>query len=260
MQEKFDKAHRLRLDLTTALENDELFLEFQPIVRTTNCSIVSAEALLRWRHPTRGIIPPGEFIPIAEDSGLICDIGAWVLRQACSAAQRWPEQVNISVNVSPRQFELDDIVQTVSNALRMSGLAPGRLRLEITESVFFSKDSSNLYTMNELENLGVKLVLDDFGTGYSSLSYLDTFRFDIVKIDKSFIHKSTNSVGTLPILEAIIGITKALKLQVTAEGVETPEQLEHVRRLGCQYAQGYLFGKPGTEAAFLQRLQNVAAV
>jgi diguanylate cyclase (GGDEF)-like protein/PAS domain S-box-containing protein len=260
MQEKFDKAHRLRLDLMTALENDELFLEFQPIVRTTNCSIVSAEALLRWRHPTRGIIPPAEFIPIAEDSGLICDIGAWVLRQACSAAQRWPEQVNISVNVSPRQFELDDIVQTVSNALQRSGLAPGRLRLEITESVFFSKDSSNLYTMNELENLGVKLVLDDFGTGYSSLSYLDTFRFDIVKIDKSFIHKSTNSLGTLPILEAIIGITKALKLQVTAEGVETPEQLEHVRRLGCQYAQGYLFGKPGTEAAFLQRLQNVAAV
>lgn len=114
--------------------------------------------------------------------------------------------------------------------------------------------------MNELENLGVKLVLDDFGTGYSSLSYLDTFRFDIVKIDKSFIRKSTNSLGTLPILEAIMGITRALKLQVTAEGVETPEQLEHVRRLGCQFAQGYLFGKPGTEAELLQHLQNTTCV
>ena len=140
MQEKFDKAHRLRLDLMTALENDELFLEFQPIVRTSDCAIIGAEALLRWRHPTRGIISPAEFIPIAEDSGLICDIGAWVLRQACNAAQRWPAHVNISVNVSPRQFELGDIVQTVSNALQLSGLTPDRLKLEITESVFISKE------------------------------------------------------------------------------------------------------------------------
>lgn len=254
MQEKFDKAHRLRLDLATALENQELFLEYQPIVRTADCSIVGSEALLRWRHPTRGVISPAEFIPIAEDSGLICGIGAWVLLQACSAAQRWSAPVNISVNVSPRQFELDDILQTVSNALHLSGLAPHRLRLEITESVFFSKDTSNLFTMNELQNLGVKLVLDDFGTGYSSLSYLDTFRFDFVKIDKSFILKSTICAETQPILEAIIGITSALKLPVTAEGVETQEQLNHVKRLGCQFAQGYLFGRPGPEAALFSHL------
>ena len=163
--------------------------------------------------------------------------------------------MSVSVNVSPRQFELGDIVQTVADALRLSGLAPTRLKLEITESVFISKESSNLYMMNELQNLGLSLVLDDFGTGYSSLSYLDTFRFDLVKIDRSFIAKSTDAEETQPLLEAIIGITSALKLPVTAEGVETQEQFERVRKLGCQYAQGYLFGRPGTEAAFLQRLQ-----
>ena len=257
MQEKFDRAHRLRLDLMTALENEELYLAFQPIIRTSDGAIIGAEALLRWRHPTHGLISPAEFIPIAEDSGLICDIGSWVLHQACHAAQAWPAGVRISVNVSPRQFELGDIVQTVADALRLSGLAPDRLKLEITESVFISKESSNLYMMNELQNLGLSLVLDDFGTGYSSLSYLDTFRFDLVKIDRSFIAKSTHAEETQPLLEAIIGITSALKLPVTAEGVETPEQFARVRKLGCHYAQGYLFGKPGTEAEFLQRLQEV---
>ena len=255
MQAKFDRAHRLRFELAAALENKELYLEFQPIIRTQDGEIVGAEALLRWRHPTHGVIPPAEFIPIAENSGLICEIGAWMLDQACRAAQGWPAKIGISVNVSPRQFELGDIVQTVADALHRSGLAPERLKLEITESVFISKESANLYMMNELQNLGLSLVLDDFGTGYSSLSYLDTFRFDLVKIDRSFIAKSTNA-ETQPLLKAITGITSALKLPVTAEGVETPEQFERVRKLGCQYAQGYLFGKPGTEAAFLQRLQE----
>jgi diguanylate cyclase (GGDEF)-like protein/PAS domain S-box-containing protein len=260
MQEKFDRAHRLRFDLATALENEELYLEFQPIIRTSDEAIIGAEALLRWRHPTRGFISPAEFIPVAEDSGLICEIGAWVLHRACAAAQGWPAEISVSVNVSPRQFELGNIVQTVADALRRSGLAPERLKLEITESVFISKESSNLYMMNELQTLGLSLVLDDFGTGYSSLSYLDTFRFDLVKIDRSFVAKSTNAGETHPLLEAIIGITSALKLPVTAEGVETQEQSERIRKLGCQYAQGYLFGKPGTETAFLQRLQDVVAV
>jgi diguanylate cyclase (GGDEF)-like protein/PAS domain S-box-containing protein len=255
MQEKFDRAHRLRFDLTTALENKELSLSFQPIIRTSDGAIIGAEALLRWRHPMRGLISPAEFIPIAEDSGLICEIGAWVLHQACHAAQGWPAEVSVSVNVSPRQFELGDLVQTVADALRHSGLAPERLKLEITESVFISKESSNLYMMNELQNLGVSLVLDDFGTGYSSLSYLDTFRFDLVKIDRSFIAKSNHAEETHPLLEAIIGITSALKLPVTAEGVETREQFERVRNLGCQYAQGYLFGKPGGQAELLRRLR-----
>ena len=257
MQEKFDRAHRLRLDLMTALENEELYLAFQPIIRTSDGAIIGAEALLRWRHPTHGLISPAEFIPIAEDSGLICDIGSWALHQACHAAQAWPAGVRVSVNVSPRQFELGDIVQTVSDALRLSGLAPDRLQLEITELVFISKESSNLYMMNELQNLGLSLVLDDFGTGYSSLSYLDTFHFDLVKIDRSFIAKSTHAEETQPLLEAIIGITSALKLLVTAEGVETPEQFARVRKMGCHYAQGYLFGRPGTEAEFLQRLHEV---
>jgi diguanylate cyclase (GGDEF)-like protein/PAS domain S-box-containing protein len=256
MQEKFDRAHRLRLDLMMALKNEELYLEFQPIIRTSDGTIDGAEALLRWQHPTRGLISPTEFIPIAEDSGLICEIGSWVLHQACAAAQKWSTEVSISVNVSPRQFELGDIVQTVADALRHSGLAPERLKLEITESVFISKESANLYMMNELQNLGLNLVLDDFGTGYSSLSYLDTFRFDLVKIDRSFIAKSSNAEETQPLLEAIIGITTALKLPVTAEGVETHEQFERVRKLGCQYAQGYLFGKPMAEATFLQWLQG----
>ena len=257
MQEKFDRAHRLRLDLMTALENEELYLAFQPIIRMSDGAINGAEALLRWRHPTHGLISPEEFIPIAEDSGLICDIGSWVLHQACHTAQAWPADVRISVNVSPRQFELGDIVQIVADALRLSGLAPDRLALEITESVFISRESSNLYMMSELQNLGLSLVLDDFGTGYSSLSYLDTFRFDLVKIDRSFIAKSNHAEETQPLLEAIIGITSALKLPVTAEGVETQEQFARVRKLGCHYAQGYLFGVPGTEAEFLQRLQEV---
>jgi diguanylate cyclase (GGDEF)-like protein/PAS domain S-box-containing protein len=252
MQEKFDRAHRLRFDLTTALDNAELNLAFQPIIRTLDGAIIGAEALLRWRHPMRGCISPAEFIPIAEHSGLICEIGAWVLHQACHAAQAWPAELSVSVNVSPRQFELGDLVQTVADALRRSGLAPERLKLEITESVFLSKESSNLYLMNELQNLGVSLVLDDFGTGYSSLSYLDTFRFDLVKIDRSFIAKSNHAEETHPLLEAIIGITSALKLPVTAEGVETQEQFERVRKLGCQYAQGYLFGKPGGQAELLR--------
>jgi EAL domain-containing protein (putative c-di-GMP-specific phosphodiesterase class I) len=260
MQEKFDREHRLRLDLTTALENDELFFEFQPIIRTSDGAVIGAEALLRWRHPTHGLISPAEFIPIAEDSGLICEIGAWLLHRACHAAQEWPADLSISVNISPRQFELGDIVQTVADVLRRSGLAPERLKLEITESVFISKESSNLYMMNELQNLGLSLVLDDFGTGYSSLSYLDTFRFDLVKIDRSFIAKSTGGEETQPLLEAIIGITSALKLPVTAEGVETPEQFERIRKLGCQYAQGHLFGRPGTEAAFLARLGDAMAL
>ena len=256
MQEKFDRAHRLRFDLATALDNEELKLAFQPIIRTSDGAIIGAEALLRWRHPVRGLISPAEFIPIAEDSGLICEIGAWVLHQACHVAQGWPAELSVSVNVSPRQFELGDLVKTVSDALRHSGLAPERLKLEITESVFISKESSNLYMMNELQTLGISLVLDDFGTGYSSLSYLDTFRFDLVKIDRSFIAKSNNAEETHPILEAIIGITSALKLPVTAEGVETQGQFERVRKLGCQYAQGYLFGKPAGEAELLQRLQE----
>ena len=254
MQEKFDRVHRLRLDLATALENDELYLEFQPIVRTSDGAIIGAEALLRWQHPTQGFISPAEFIPIAEDSGLICEIGAWLLDRACHAAQGWPPEMSLSVNVSPRQFELRDIVQTVADALRRSGLAPARLKLEITESVFISKELSNLYMMNELQSLGLSLVLDDFGTGYSSLSYLDTFRFDLVKIDRSFIAKSTDAEETQPLLEAIIGITTALKLPVTAEGVETEEQFERIRKLGCQYAQGYLFGQSVSEAAFLERI------
>ena len=257
MQANFDRAHWLRLDLKKARESGELYLEFQPIIRVSDGGIIGAEALLRWRHPTHGLISPAEFIPIAEESGLICDIGAWVLHQACHAARHWPLDATVSVNVSPRQFELDDIVQTVSDALRLSGLTPDRLNLEITESVFISKESSNLYVMNELQSLGVNLVLDDFGTGYSSLSYLDTFRFDVVKIDKSFIAKIDDSQKTQPILEAIIGITSALKLSVTAEGVETQEQFDHIRRLGCQYAQGYLLGVPAAEAVLLQCLKNI---
>jgi len=256
MQKKFDRAHRLRLDLMTALKKNEFYLEFQPIIRTSDGALDGAEALLRWQHPTWGLISPAEFVPIAEDSGLICEIGSWVLHQACLAAQRWSTALNISVNVSPRQFELGDIVQTAADALRRSGLAPARLKLEITESVFISKESASLYMMNELQNLGLSLVLDDFGTGYSALSYLDTFRFDLVKIDRSFIAKSGNAEEMQPLLEAIIGITSALKLPVTAEGVETWEQFECVRKLGCQYVQGYLFGKPATETAFSRGLRE----
>lgn len=259
MQAASDAVRHMRTDLAAALAKEELSLAFQPIVRVSDRLIVGVEALARWRHPQRGVVSPAEFIPVAEESGLIVDLGEWVLRQACTAARRWPDDVRVSVNVSPRQFELSNVATVVYGALGASGLPTKRLKLEVTESVLLSKNASCLRMLRECKDQGIKLAIDDFGTGYSSLAYLDAFTFDFLKIDKSFLSKIRTANDRQPIFEAIIGMAAALKLPVTAEGVEKEVQLEYIRSLGCDFAQGYLFAKPMTEQELLCFLQKSEA-
>ncbi len=200
--------------------------------------------MLRWHHPERGLVSPAEFIPIAEDTGLIDTIGAWVLRQACSEATGWPEHVKIAVNLSPAQFRSDELVGIVNQALIASGLEPSRLELEITESVLLQQDDPNLMTLHRLRQMGVRISMDDFGTGYSSLSYLRSFPFDKIKIDRSFVKGLSNDGGSVAIVRAVTGLSRSLGITTTAEGVETDEQLHCLAREGCHEVQGYLFSKP----------------
>ncbi len=249
MQTAFEAAHRRRADLARALPRGEFALAYQPIMRVSTRRMVGIEALLRWHHPERGLILPGAFIPAAEESGLIAEIGAWVLGHACAAACRWPQPLQVSVNVSPRQFERGDLHETVSAALRETGLPAGRLVLEVTESVLLSQNTANLRLLRALRDLGVQLVLDDFGTGYSSLAYLDTFTFDAIKIDKSFVSRIRQPGDRQPIFEAIMGMAGALRMPLIAEGIETEAQLAYVHRFGCDLVQGFLFARPMAEAA-----------
>jgi diguanylate cyclase (GGDEF)-like protein/PAS domain S-box-containing protein len=244
MQHAFELKGSIRSDLKVALERNEFELMFQPIVQMSDRQIKGVEALLRWHHPSRGLVSPTQFIPIAEESGLIRELGAWVLHQACIAAQEWPDSVMISVNVSPRQLEPGDFSTVVQEALRASGLPARRLKLEVTESVFVANHEANIRMLQELRGLGVSLALDDFGVGYSSLSYLNTFRFDFLKIDKEFISSVQNRDDRQPVFEAIMGMAAALDLPVTAEGVETEAQLDYVVRQGVSFVQGYIFSRP----------------
>jgi diguanylate cyclase (GGDEF)-like protein/PAS domain S-box-containing protein len=244
MQREFEANRRLRVELSTAIARGQLFLEFQPILHIASRQIAGVETLLRWQHPELGLIPPADFIPLAEETGLIAEIGAWVLREAVAAAQNFPPQVKICVNVSPRQFELGDLEALVATTLASSGLAANRLKLEVTESVLMQKKPASLAKLHRLRERGVIIVLDDFGTGFSSLSYLDSFRFDLIKIDRSFLTNIRGAADTQPIFEAIIAMARALKIPVTAEGVETQTQLDYVTRLGCEFTQGYLFARP----------------
>lgn len=246
-----NRERRLRVDLEDAIEHGELSIAFQPIIRIADRSIVGAEALMRWHHREYGQVSPAEFIPIAESSGIIGRLGDWILSKSCAIARSWPSEWKVSVNVSPRQFESGDICESVRQALAASGLPASRLKLELTESVLVLNETRNISILNDLKSLGVKIVLDDFGTGYSSLAYLDQFQFDFIKIDRSFISRIKNKSDSSPVLDAIIGMTKALHLPVTAEGVETEIQLAHVQALGCEFAQGYLFGAPGTAGDLL---------
>ncbi|GLR66619.1 hypothetical protein GCM10010909_12990 [Acidocella aquatica] len=256
MQNLLDKTSHLHMDLISALAGDEFFLEFQPIIQLSKRCIVGVEALIRWNHPTRGMISPAEFIPVAEESGLITKLGAWVLRRACEAAHQWPETVKVSVNISPRQFELDDVYRMVSSVLLTSGLPAKRLKLEITESVLLSQNSPNLQTLQDLRDLDITLVLDDFGIGYASLSYLDMFKFDFIKIDKSFVSRISNPEDRHHVFEAVMGMAKALEMPVTAEGIETSAQLKYVQSLGCDFVQGFYFAKPMTSTQLLQFMSS----
>jgi EAL domain-containing protein (putative c-di-GMP-specific phosphodiesterase class I) len=217
---------------------------------------------LRWQHPEKGMIPPAEFIPVAEDIGLIAPIGEWVLREACNEAVKWPTAVKVAVNLSPVQFRSRNLVQVVISALAQSGLSPTRLELEITESLFLAETAANLEILHQLRELGVRISMDDFGTGYSSLSYLRSFPFDKIKIDRSFVKDLTERPDCVAIVRAISGLGRSLNITTTAEGVETIDQFDWLRAEGCNEVQGFLFSaaRPAAQvAALLERFGEKAS-
>ena len=235
--------------LKLALPNKELRLVFQPLVGLAENRITCFEALLRWDHPERGAISPAEFIPVAEDTGLIVPIGEWVLREALRTAATWPGNVRVAVNLSPIQFKNRKLFEMVRSALSDAGLPPTRLELEITESLLLADSEETLETLHQLRRLGVRIAMDDFGTGYSSLSYLRSFPFDKIKIDRSFMRDLAKKGDSLAIIKAVIGLGHSLGMSMTAEGVETEEQLNAVRDQGCNEVQGFLFSPPMPPAA-----------
>jgi len=243
----------LEFDLRHALANGEFELHYQPLVDVAANRIVAFESLLRWHHPERGMVSPAEFIPVAEDIGLIVMLGEWVLREACTEAAKWPADIKVAVNLSPIQFRSRNLVQTVVAALAHSGLAPTRLELEITESLFLAETEANLATLHQLRGLGVRISMDDFGTGYSSLSYLRSFPFDKIKIDRSFVRDLAERQDCVAIVKAISGLGQSLNIATTAEGVETEDQFACLRAMGCTEVQGFLFSaaKPGCDVAGL---------
>jgi diguanylate cyclase (GGDEF)-like protein len=241
------KARReLELDLRDALANRQFELYYQPLMNLERNEFSGCEALLRWCHPRRGMISPTEFIPVAEDTGLIIKIGEWVIRNACAEAATWPGDVTVAVNVSPVQFKEQTLVLTVADALAKSGLSPRRLEVEITEAVLLRDDDATLANLHQLRALGVRIVMDDFGTGYSSLSYLRSFPFDKIKIDRSFIKDLSSAGDASAIVQAITDLASTLSMTTTAEGAETQEQVDILRTLGCTEIQGFLFSPPKT--------------
>jgi diguanylate cyclase (GGDEF)-like protein len=244
MDERLQGRRALQSALRLALQRQEMRLDFQPIIDFADRRIIGAEALLRWQHPERGLLAPAEFISIAEESGLIGQIGEWVLHQACDVAASWPEHVVIAVNLSPLQFRDPGLLEMIEHALAAAGMAPGRLELEITETTVLETSSQTVDALWALHRRGVRVALDDFGTGYSSLSYLRRFPFDKIKIDRSFIRDLGYEKDDSSIILAIIGLAERMNMVVTAEGVETPEQAELLTSYGCAQAQGFLFHRP----------------
>jgi diguanylate cyclase (GGDEF)-like protein/PAS domain S-box-containing protein len=244
MDHALRERREMKRELANALTRNELSLVYQPQMDVGSNRLVGFEALLRWTSPTRGAVSPTVFIPLAEESGLIEEIGAFVLRQATAEAVRWPDGISLAVNLSPAQFKSGGVSEAVRGALLASGLEPGRLELEITESVLLDQTSGAIGVLEDLHAGGVRVALDDFGTGYSSLSYLQRFDFDKVKIDRSFISGLPGNEGSVAIVRAIVGLGRSLRIRVTAEGVETFEQLMFLANEGCDEAQGYLFSQP----------------
>jgi diguanylate cyclase (GGDEF)-like protein len=234
----------LEEDMRSALTRDEFELHYQTIIDVEKRECCGAEALVRWRHPERGLLVPEQFITVAEESGLIVPLGAWILRKACADAVKWPSHLKVAVNLSPMQLKQSNLLDTLKTALGETGLQAGRLDLEITETVLVEKNEENLLTLHGLRGLGASIVLDDFGIGSSSMRYLQVLPFNKIKIDKSFIQSMTRRSGSAAIVRAIAGLGRSLDIETTAEGVETSEQLELVRESGCQFAQGHLFSRP----------------
>ncbi len=259
MDARLKERRALELDLREAITRDGLELHYQPLVNLRDDRITGCEALLRWRHHARGMIPPMEFIPVAEETGLINQIGEWVLQTACAEATKWRDDLRIAVNVSAVQFKDGSLVQQVVGALAASGLAAHRLELELTESVLIRDDEATLLILHQLRKLGVRIVMDDFGTGYSSLNYLQRFPFDKLKIDRSFIKDISEPEGSVSIVHAVINIARSRDITTTAEGVETESQMQALRALGCTEMQGYLFSRPRPAAEIVKLLQPADA-
>jgi diguanylate cyclase (GGDEF)-like protein len=244
MDARIQLRRTLEFDLRGAIIRNEFELYYQPLVNVAEGKVSEFEALLRWHHPTRGLVSPSEFVPLAEETGMIVPIGDWVLRTACLEAANWPTDINLAVNLSPVQFKKGDLVAVVKAALDASGLEPSRLDLEITESVLLQESASTLTALHELRALGISVALDDFGTGYSSLSYLRSFPFDKIKIDQSFVRDLAKDNEAMSIVRAVTGLGHNLRMTTTAEGVETLEQLNRLKEEGCTEVQGYIFSSP----------------
>jgi EAL domain-containing protein (putative c-di-GMP-specific phosphodiesterase class I) len=244
MDARMQQRRALELDLRNALINGEFTVNYQPIVNLKTGAVTACEALIRWHQPERGLVPPLEFIPIAEETGLIVPIGEWVLGRACADAAEWPDEIAVAVNVSPAQFKAADFVRVVKDALAKSQFPASRLELEITELVLIQDSDGALAMLRQLKELGVSVAMDDFGTGYSSLGYLRSFPFDRIKIDQSFIRDLSKNKQSLAILRAVVGLGSSLDIVTTAEGVETQNQLEVLRAEGCTDVQGFFFTPP----------------
>jgi diguanylate cyclase (GGDEF)-like protein len=244
MNARMQARRLLEADLRRALARRQFRLNFQPLVNLAADRISGFEALIRWHHPERGLVPPAEFIPLAEEIGLITQIGEWVLRTACKEAASWPTQATVAVNISPLQFKNGKLANTVISALAQANLSPERLELEITESALLDETNLVLKTLHTVRDLGVRVSMDDFGTGYSSLSYLRKFPFDKIKIDQSFVKGLGSSSDCDAILRAVANLGASLGMRTTAEGVETSDQLARIRAEGCTEVQGYLTGRP----------------
>ena len=248
----------LERDMRTALAQDGFRLFYQPLVNLQTKKVTTFEALMRWEHPERGNIRPSEFIPVAEEMGLIVQLGEWALREACAEAVGWPDGICVSVNLSPLQFAKGNLVSTVMSALASSGLPASRLELEITESILLEKSERNLAILNQLREFGVRISMDDFGTGYSSIGYLRSFPFDKIKIDQSFVRDLLVDEGSLAIVRAIAGLGVSFGMTTTAEGVETEEQMRRLNLEGCIEVQGYLFSKPVPANEIIKLLGSLA--
>jgi diguanylate cyclase (GGDEF)-like protein len=261
MHEAARERQLMESDLRVALEKDQLKVVFQPSVDASSEAVTGFEALVRWNHPDHGPVSPGVFIPLAEEIGLINEIGEWVLRTACAEAARWPDHISVAVNLSPVQFKSHSLPATVRAVLGETGLAAKQLELEITEGVFLSNDEHVHDMIGSLKAIGVKLALDDFGTGYSSLSYLQRVPFDKIKIDQSFVRGASDPESrNAALIRAMVGLASDLKMQTTAEGVETQDELLLVRSLGCSLVQGYIFGKPMPAEEALELAERAAPV
>jgi predicted signal transduction protein with EAL and GGDEF domain len=249
MDEQARARRMFEYDLRQAIADGGFEIHYQPLVDLCSGEITGCEALLRWRHPERGMVSPGEFIPVAEDTGLITQLGEWTLSAACAEAASWPAEVMLAVNVSPIQFKSPGFALVVAAALASSGLSARQLELEITEAVLIRDDDETLALLHQIRAMGVRIALDDFGTGYSSLSYLQRFPFDKIKIDRSFVSDVTLPEGSAVIVQAVVKIASARGMTTTAEGVETEQQRDLLAAFGCTQMQGYLFSPAIAPAA-----------